>query len=386
MLTRAPIMTAGREEAALEGAREPERRPRFPRVQLAVGSLGFVGLTVAVFWYQFARVPGDAPALAWSSLHWRVLPLLLLCLPVESVASALRIWLLCRVLEPRVGLWTCFKAEWANVAIAMLTPSQSGGGPGQIYMLSRGGVRVGTALTVSLLSFLGTMIGLFVMGLYSLLVSGIGATGPLFAGAVWSLTGIAAVMAVAAGWPDPIRIALAAASRALWRMGPRRRALREWWPPDTAPTARPVDRMGPLTARLVDLVYAYRDDVARFLRLGTAHFVGVCLLSLVFLFARALMPYLCLRFLGLETAGLRHVLDLQIALVFLVFFAPTPGGAGIAEAASLSVMADVVPAAVAPYYTLLWRVVTLYLAALAGLVCLLQALLADARRALASRR
>jgi uncharacterized protein (TIRG00374 family) len=175
-------------------------------VQLAAGSLGFVGLTVAVFWYQFARVPGGEPALAWSSLRWRYLALLLLCLPVESVASALRIWLLCRVLEPGVGLWTCFKAEWANVAIAMLTPSQSGGGPGQIYMLSRGGARVGTALTVSLLSFLGTMIGLFVMGLYSLLVSGIGATGPLFAGAVWFLTVIAALMAVAAGWPDPIRV------------------------------------------------------------------------------------------------------------------------------------------------------------------------------------
>ncbi len=385
-MSRKPFMAAGREGAAIEGARERARGPRFPRVPLAVGSLGFVGLTVAVFWYQFARVPGGEPALAGSSLRWRYLALLLLCLPVESVASALRIWLLCRVLEPGVGLWTCFKAEWANVAIAMLTPSQSGGGPGQIYMLSRGGARVGTALTVSLLSFLGTMIGLFVMGLYSLLVSGIGATGPLFAGAVWTLTAIAAVMAVAACWPDPIRVALGAVSRALWRMGPRRRALRDWWPPHTATTARPVDRMGPLTARLVDLVYAYRDDVARFLRLGTAHFVGVCLLSLVFLFARALMPYLCLRFLGLETAGLRHVLDLQIALVFLVFFAPTPGGAGLAEAASLAVMADVVPAAVAPYYNLLWRFVTLYLAAIAGLFCLLQALLADARRALDPRR
>jgi len=44
-----------------------------------------------------------------------------------------------RVLEPSVRLWTCIKAEWANVAVSTLTPTQSGGGPGQICVLSRGG-------------------------------------------------------------------------------------------------------------------------------------------------------------------------------------------------------------------------------------------------------
>ena len=71
----------------------------------------------------------------------KFLALLLLCLPLETLASSLRIWLLCRVLQPGIAFWTCVKAEWANVAVSLLTPSQSGGGPGQIYMLSRGGAR-----------------------------------------------------------------------------------------------------------------------------------------------------------------------------------------------------------------------------------------------------
>ena len=44
-------------------------------------------------------------------------------------------------------------------------------------------------------------------------------------------------------------------------------------------------------------------------------------------------------------------------------------------------MADIVPPAIAPYYTLLWRVSTTYLAALAGFVCLGLALARDASRA-----
>jgi uncharacterized membrane protein YbhN (UPF0104 family) len=66
--------------------------------------------------------------------------------------------------------------------------------------------------------------------------------------------------------------------------------------------------------------------------------------------------------------------------VRVAWVAPTPGGAGIAEGASLTIMADIVPAALAPYYNLLWRFSTAYLAALAGFVCLGRALVQDASR------
>ena len=75
-----------------------------------------------------------------------------------------------------------------------------------------------------------------------------------------------------------------------------------------------------------------------------------------------------------------------MALIFLVFFAPTPGGAGVAEGASLSIMAEVVPIGFAPYYNLLWRFSTAFLAAIAGLFCLLRALLQDARMVVRGRR
>lgn len=370
----------GREEAPRSGI------PGLGSTKLALGGVTFLGLTLGVLWWQVSQIPPGGAALTWVELRWGYLALILLCLPVETTASALRTWALCRVLPPRVTLWTAIKAEWANVAISLLTPSQSGGGPGQIYMLSRAGVSVPTALTISLISFLGTMVGLFAMGLYSLFVSGLAATGPLLAGAIWALTGISAAMLVAALAPGLFRVALGTLSRAACRLAGAGEHLRDWWPPRAARTGPPVDRMDPLTARLADMIHTYRDDVRRFLRVGKASFAWVCLLSLVFLFSRCLLPYLCVRFLGIQASTLGGIVEAQMALIFLVFFAPTPGGAGLAEGASLSIMTAIVPMGFAPYYNLLWRFSTAYLAAIAGLVCLARALGADARATISTRR
>jgi uncharacterized membrane protein YbhN (UPF0104 family) len=359
-----------------------EPRGSFPRVQLLAGALGFVGLTGGVFWWLFAKLPaGHAPP-ALATLRWEYLALLLLVLPLETVTSSARIWLICRVLHPGVSFGTCVQSELGNVAISILTPSQSGGGPGQIYMLSRRGhMSVGAGLTATLISFMGTLVGLLLMGVYSVLVSGIGASGPLLVAPVWTLTVIATGLLLGAIWPDVFRIALGGLSRALWRVLRRPDAVVDWWPPETARIGPAVDRMDRRMAWLADLLYTYRAGVRRFLRHGKTCAGAVCLLSVAFLLARALTPYLCARFLGVDGGTLRQIVEAQVALIFLVFFAPTPGSAGIAEAASLWIMADLVPPALAPYYTLLWRVLTTYLTALAGFVCLGLALARDASRA-----
>jgi hypothetical protein len=374
-----PVSGAG-ERAA--GA--PARLEGLGTGRILAGGVGFLALTAAALWWQFGRAPAGAPPPAPAGLRWGYLALLLLAVPVESLAGGTRLWLICRVLQPGVAFRTCLQAEWANAAVSLLTPSQSGGGPGQMYLLARGGVRVATALSASLLSFVGTLAGLVPLGVYAAWASGIGpGMGRVFAGAVAALAGVAGVIAVAALRPDALRAALGVLSRTACRASRRPELVRDWWPPAAAGAGPPADRMDALSARLADLAHAYRDDMALVWRRGKPALGAVGLLSLVFLAARAVIPFLCARFLGVEGLALRPVLEAQAALIFLVFFAPSPGGAGIAEAASAAMMADLVPAAYAPYYTLLWRTATAYLAALAGLVCLARALSGDARRALA---
>ncbi len=101
--------------------------------------------------------------------------------------------------------------------------------------------------------------------------------------------------------------------------------------------------------------------------------------------ARAIMAFLCLRFLGIPVAGVGHFLQTQLCLIFLIYFAPTPGSSGLAEGASMSIMAGIISEGFAPYYNLLWRAMTLYLPAVAGLIFLLRTFFKDARNAVDRR-
>ncbi len=123
----------------------------------------------------------------------------------------------------------------------------------------------------------------------------------------------------------------------------------------------------------------------RYFRLSNSNFLWVCLLSLIFMLARAIMAFLCLRFLGIAVGDVGHVLQTQLCLIFLIYFAPTPGSSGLAEGASMAMMDGIISAGFVPYYNLLWRSLTLYLPAVAGLIFLLWAIAKDARNAVDRR-
>src|SRR5262245_36830679 len=69
--------------------------------KLMLGAIGFLGLTVTIFWYQFSSIGASDASPRWADLQWGYLALIVLCLPGETVSSALRIWLLSRVLAQR---------------------------------------------------------------------------------------------------------------------------------------------------------------------------------------------------------------------------------------------------------------------------------------------
>jgi hypothetical protein len=358
----------------------------FGRGKLILGGILFLVITVGIFGYLFHYLePGeDIPSFA--DLKWMYLILAIPFLPLETLLSSLRMWLICRVLQPELSFATCLKADLANSGIAVLTPSQTGGGPGQIYILNRGGAKLGTALTISLLTFIGTMAALLGLGVYVLLFTDEDRTGALFIGAVLTLTLIAALIVLSMVFPGFFRVLISGFSRLLWRLRGQRTPLKDWKKPGSAPGDPPADRMGPWAVWLMDILYTYRDDLRRFLRHGKPVFALTCFLSLGFFFSRFVLAFLCVRFLGIEESSFREISAIQMTLVFLTYLAPTPGSAGIAELASLSIMSGIVPPGYAPYYNLLWRFSTVYLTATIGLLVVLGTALGDMGGAYRRRR
>ena len=348
--------------------------------RLALGGLIFMGLTVGIFWYQFAQIPGGNRPVIWNQLQWGYLFWLLLFLPIDTLAAGLRIWVICRVLQPGVSFWTCLKAEWANLGLAMLTPSQTGGGFGQIYVLNRGGLNMVTALSVSLITFLGSMVVLLFIGIHSLFISKIEHLIVFFQGAllVFSLVFVAVIVAVC--WPNSLRVVASGISMVIGKTCDRNRPADSMRPLQNSRMKRLLEHLNRLSEKLIDLCYLHQANMRRFFRLNSASFLWVCLLSLVFILARAFMAFLCLRFLGIQASDLFHVIETQLSLIFLIYFAPTPGSSGLAEGASMLMMDGAMPIEFVPYYNLLWRCSTLYLPAVAGLLFLLRTIVQDARR------
>ena len=347
------------------------------QAKLLAGSMAFIILTIGIFWYQFHRIQPTDAIPRWDGLQWKYLLLMLICLPIDALACGLRMRVVCGVFQAGASFWTCLKAECANLGISILTPSQSGGGFGQIYMLNHGGINVGTALTISLITFLGSMVGLLCVGLYSLLILRISYVGPLLSGAIGLFTLLLVILTLSLIWPGLFRFVVVKMDRAL---GPICNSIRSFYTRrlsgrDTI--VQKQDQIGRLAGKLVNLIYTYQKDARRFLKMGKAHFGIVCLLSMIFIISRCLMAFFCLRFLGVKDSSLGHILELQLALIFLIYFAPTPGGSAIAESASLVIMAGIVPVGFAPYYNLLWRGSTLYIPAIAGLLWIIQAIMQD---------
>lgn len=191
---------------------------KFGVYRLVGGGIIFIGLTVGIFWYQFSDIPvGHRPSI-WNQLQWGYLFWILIFLPVETFAAGLRIWVISRALQPGVSFWTCLKAEWANLGLAMLTPSQTGGGFGQIYMLSRGGMDLGTALTVSLISFMGSMVVLLFIGIHSLLISKVDHLVVFFQGALLIFFLVFAAVIFAVCWPGSLHLVISRIYRGVRRI------------------------------------------------------------------------------------------------------------------------------------------------------------------------
>ncbi len=349
--------------------------------RLVCGGLIFIGLTIGIFWYQFSKIPAGSQPEIGNHLQWRYLFWLLLFLPLETIAAALRIWIIGRVLQPGVRFWTCLKAEWANLGLAMLTPSQTGGGFGQIYMLNREGMHLGTALTVSLISFLGSMVVLLFIGIHSLLFTPVEQLRLFFQGALLIYFLVFGALMVAVCWPGSVRWVALGISRAVRNIGVCNCSQDNFKASQNTRIKRLSEYLSTLSQHVIDLCYHHQTNMRRFFRLNNFSFLWVCLLSLIFMLSRSIMAFLCLRFLGIQAADLGTVIETQLSLIFLIYFAPTPGSSGLAEGASMLMMDGAMPAGFVPYYNLLWRCSTLYLPAIAGLLFLLWAIVQDARKA-----
>lgn len=272
---------------------------------------------------------------------------------LDWFGGGLRLYVVARHVYPQQSLKGAILAGGLNTWAAYLTPSQTGGGPMMIYVLKRYGTPLPEATVASLMTFVATVIFFAIAGPTAVFLGAgrsltehgvIGDAFDLFDLFNVSLGGFLAVglgIVVLIAFPGLARRLAGLLGRIAARRGPV--ALAE----KIAEAEAGVDRAHAAMRRFA----TPRGVLATFL---------CVVLSAPSHGNKLVAGFIVLKMLGIDVNFVDVVL-LQTLITFLIYFAPTPGGSGLAELISAAVMSIYVPRELTPSYILLWRVLVSYL-------------------------
>ncbi len=317
--------------------------------------LSVAGLA-AVFFYT--RTPETLDVLGRLDGRWFAAALGLA--GVDFLLGGLRNHIFIRKLQPGTSFWLSVKAHLANMFMAAMTPAQSGGGIAQVYTYHRGGIEVREALSVTVISLLSTIITFLFAGLFGVIV-----IYDLLGGEViWYIiqysfvaVAISLVFFIVALWrPDVFGRTFGWLTKVVARLRPRSKRRMVRW---RRRAEHEIQQFHSLSVHLI----RHRKSLLA-MNLG---------LTAVMYFNKYLIAYLIRRGLSAD-AELLQVVAVQALLWFIFYFAPTPGGSGIAELSTGAIMSLIMPRYLLPVFTIIYRFFQVYLPAGVGSLVLMREL------------
>jgi uncharacterized protein (TIRG00374 family) len=319
----------------------------FDKKRIIKGCRLFVLLSVLGFAVIFFFTITHESLHALQSLRTEFLFLALFLALVDLFLGGLRIYIFfTKEILKKVSLIDCIKANLANVFVSAMTPSNTGGGPGQLYILNRRGVPLSGAISVSVINFFSFL--LFFLCAFILVFfftkEGIFARGVAYL-VRYSFLTFALICLTALFFlirPDSLGSLFQLLSKI------------------TAFVYRKdKGKQKRVTEKLKDQVVQSRFYLQHFFHKEKPTLFLSFILTVLAYFNKYLTAYVILRGLGLR-ADFMHVIYLQIIQFFILYFSPTPGASGIAEVSSVSLMSTIIPKGYLPIFAILWRFFTNY--------------------------
>ncbi len=265
----------------------------------------------------------------------------------EGLISGLRIYFLMRVINPRITILTSIKAAYANIFMGAITPSQTGGGVAQIYFISRDKIPYSQASAGSIVSFVCTLFFLI-----TALISTAMFHSPTMG---YSLQLMIKSASVAIGTMTLIFILCMLFTHlindlkfSLFKHFINKGIIKD-------KNGKIENSLKKFAEGLVNC----RKSILLMAEHGKMALIVGYLFTCLFFAVRLIIPYFIILGLG-GSVSVVDVMYIQMFIILLSYFSPTPGASGIAEVSSLVLMAALVASPVAAIYTFLWRMCTLY--------------------------
>jgi len=277
---------------------------------------------------------------------------------MDWIGGGLRLWICARHVFPRPSLRGCILAGGMGAWAGFLTPLNSAAGPMTMYTLRRYGIPLPVAVTSTFISFVSTVLFFAIAGPLALVFGagkGLGERGnvlglslyDLFRGSLTIVLTLGVLMGFVIFAPRMVANLIHRAAEAIGRRSRR--------------VAQRLERLREGIDEAHASVVAFNSPG------GWLAIFWSTLLSAVSHANKLLAGYVALRALGI-TANFVDILLVQTLVMFLLYFAPTPGASGIGEVLSAAVMSSYVPRELTPLYILIWRLTLTYFTLAFGFV------------------
>lgn len=319
---------------------------------LRKGIIVFIGITLLAFTGLFVYSNAGASIQELKNIQPLYILLGLGLVFFDWWIGAWRNTIFVRKVIPNAPQRICFDANLANIFMGAVTPSQTGGGPMHLYMLYRRGVKLTHGIAISVINFISSIIFFIISAglalwhlrntemnetLFVLIKSGFTIFTSLF---LFIILGLVAPKFI---------------SGFLSKLG-------SWL---SKLSNRFSERILTSIEKINQKLFEYHDVVMLFLRKNPWLFPYSIVITFVMYFNKFLIAFLLMKALGYD-AAFWEVISVQAITFFLLYFAPTPGGSGIAEFSIATLMAPFIPEVGIPSFTILHRSFLLLLPAIVG--------------------
>lgn len=285
-------------------------------------------------------------------LSVRVISGLVVLLVLYYLADAFRLYCVIRTMGFRVGFAYLFKLVFVNIFVSNVTPLATGGGVLQVYFLKARGMSIGAATAATSIRTILAAVMLFALT-------------PVI---IWAEPNMASMLShrnILYGITGVSCAYLAGAWLVLFRI----RAIKRWLylGLNLLSILRIVSpsRFRSIFLRLSRELHLFSDGFKRFSRGNPAWATLSVLSTVLFLLLLFSFSVVLIRALGYEVPVLT-ILAFQVVVTFFMYFAPTPGAAGVAEGGYGLLFAQLVQRKDIAQLTLSWRFLTIYIGVLIG--------------------
>jgi len=278
----------------------------------------------------------------------------------DMFLGALRNHIFVKEFKKGGSIWISFKANLANIFMGAVTPSQSGGGIAQFYIFHKNGVKLPDAITLSFINWISTLIFFPIAGIISYFIikdnipSGFISYLAQFGFSVFTI--LISVVLVALFFPQLV-------GNLIIKIGGLFKNMSTKW----------ENRLKSFGEKAKKSMIDYRSKCVNLLKRKPQLMLYSFVITIILYLNKFILAYIIVLALGAK-ADIAVILAIQAIIYLLLYFAPSPGGSGIAELSIAGLMAGILPDDYIGTFTFLQRSLLVFIPAMIGAFVVLKEL------------